>query len=164
MFIGTVFGRLQCRLTYMFFFLGLIVHNKSLTRDNLAKSQVIPDTSCVFCSEAESIKHLFFDCIVSRQIWEVVADVLHIHIPCSFESLLSFWKINKKFAAVNIFTTATLWGLWRIRNDFVFQGRRWRSMKCVIGLVGSLVRQWKILCPDAQASLLLDCLRLLDHR
>ena len=30
-------------------------------------------------------------------------------------------------------------------------------------IMGALVHQWKALCVDAQAALLLKCLRLLDH-
>lgn len=60
-------------------------------------------------------------------------------------------------------TFATLWVLSLFWDEFVFQGWTWWSLECVLDLVGSFVRQWKVLCVDAQASLLLECLRLLDH-
>ena len=145
-------------------FLWLIYYNTSLTRDNLAKRRHVNDMSCVFCSEPETIQHLFFDCIVARHAWEVVADSFNISAPESFELLSSFWKRRKYCEALNIVTAATLWSLWRFRNDFVFQGRRWRSIRCVLDLLGATIRQWKILCSEAQGALLLRCLRLLDHR
>jgi len=50
------------------FFLWLLAKNKLLTRDNLNIRQKLDDVRCLFCSEDESIHHLFFDCVVSRQI------------------------------------------------------------------------------------------------
>ena len=109
-------------------FLWLIYYNKSLTRDNLAKRRQVDDMSCVFCSEPETIQHLFFDCIVGRHVWDFVADSFNVTAPDSFVLLASFWKRRKYFEALNIVTAATLWSLWRFRNDFVFQGQKWRSI------------------------------------
>lgn len=75
-------------------FLWLTVHNKSLTRDNLAKRRHVEDVSCVFCDELESIQHLFFDCIVAQHMWAVVVESVNIHVPSSLHSLLSFWKLK----------------------------------------------------------------------
>jgi hypothetical protein len=41
-------------------FLWLLANNKLLTRDNLVKHQNVPDLSCKFCSEPESVAHLVF--------------------------------------------------------------------------------------------------------
>jgi hypothetical protein len=51
-------------------FLWLLANNKLLTRDNLAKRQHVPDHSCVFCSESESIVHLFFGYVVAKEVWK----------------------------------------------------------------------------------------------
>ena len=71
------------------------MNNKSLTRDNLAKRQHLEDLTCVFCCEPESLQHLFFDCVVARQVWLVIADCTKMPIPDSFESFLPFWKKKK---------------------------------------------------------------------
>jgi hypothetical protein len=42
-------------------FLWLLANNKTLTRDNLAKRKNLDDESCLFCSESESIRHIFFE-------------------------------------------------------------------------------------------------------
>lgn len=42
-------------------FLWLLSKNKALTRDNLAKRREVTDKTCLFCNEAESVMHLFFD-------------------------------------------------------------------------------------------------------
>jgi hypothetical protein len=41
-------------------FLWLLAQNQLLTRDNLAKRRVVPDPTCLFCTEPESVFHLFF--------------------------------------------------------------------------------------------------------
>jgi hypothetical protein len=40
--------------------LWLLANNKTLTRDNLAKRKKVEDMTCVFYSELESLRHLFF--------------------------------------------------------------------------------------------------------
>ena len=50
-------------------FMWLLTNNKVLTRDNLAKRRKVEDTSCLFCSEKESVLHLVFDCVVAKQCW-----------------------------------------------------------------------------------------------
>jgi hypothetical protein len=49
-----------------YIFLWLLAKNKVLTRDNLAKRKKLDDLSCLFCTESESVSHLFFDCCVAR--------------------------------------------------------------------------------------------------
>ena len=98
-------------------FLWLMFNNKSLTRDNLAKRRHVEDMTCVFCSELETIQHLFFDCIVAKKIWAIIAECFNIPIPVSFTSLSSFWKRKKHGEALNTATSATLWSLWLLRND-----------------------------------------------
>jgi hypothetical protein len=41
------------------FFLWLVSQNKILTRDNIAKHRELGDVSCLFCTEDESVHHLF---------------------------------------------------------------------------------------------------------
>ena len=110
------------------------------------------DPTCVFYAEVETIQHLFIDCIVAVETWKIIASTLDIHVPTSF-----------KCDIVNLVTPAALWGLWLLHNEFVFQGREWRSIKCVLEMVGMHIHQWKIPCMDSQAVLLLQCLKLLDH-
>jgi hypothetical protein len=46
-------------------FLWLLANNKTQTRDNLAKRRRVEDGSCLFCNEAKTMAHLFFECCVS---------------------------------------------------------------------------------------------------
>ena len=61
-------------------FLWLLINNRTLTRDNLAKHRKVDDASCLFCVENESCQHLFFGCVVARRCWSVVAELLGIQV------------------------------------------------------------------------------------
>jgi hypothetical protein len=57
-------------------FLWLLTKNKILTRDNLSKRKKLDDITCLFCTEFESVRHLFFECCVAQNIWETISDML----------------------------------------------------------------------------------------
>lgn len=68
-------------------FLWLLSKNKTLTRDNVAKRKYIEDKSFLFCSEMETIIHLFFDCVVARRIWKDLSEEVNLSIGADFESV-----------------------------------------------------------------------------
>jgi hypothetical protein len=49
-------------------FLWLLANNKTLTRDSLARRKSLDDKMCLFCSEHESVSHLFFECCVAGRV------------------------------------------------------------------------------------------------
>ena len=81
-----------------------------------AREHVLPGAELNFRST------LVFRCIVASQTWKIMAAILAIPMPCCFYDLSHCWKKDKKVVVVNIFTSTTLWGLWLLRNKFVFQG------------------------------------------
>jgi hypothetical protein len=66
--------------------LWLLSYNKLLARDNLAKRIKIDDSFYLFCGEDESIDHIFFECVVARQAWGLVSEVIGFSIGNSYES------------------------------------------------------------------------------
>jgi zinc-binding in reverse transcriptase len=50
-------------------FILLVCHNRILTRDNLHKRGWDNTLQCLFCSENESVSHLFVQCGWVKQIW-----------------------------------------------------------------------------------------------
>jgi hypothetical protein len=76
--------------------------NKILTRDNLGKRRNLEFYSCLFCSQSESITHLFFDCSVARRVWEVVSEVVGFRVDINYEPIAKLWLCNKKFGITNI--------------------------------------------------------------
>jgi hypothetical protein len=67
------------------YFLWLLSKNKVLTRDNLSKRREVEDASCLFCCEKESVFHLFFNCAVATQLWNILSDIFQIQLVCSFD-------------------------------------------------------------------------------
>jgi hypothetical protein len=108
-------------------FLWLLSKNKLLTRTNLAKRRKLEDLSCLFCSETETVHHLFFDCCVANGVWSVLADILNLSGNCNYEYVASLWLANKKIMLANVVNAAALWCLWNLRNKICFQGEGWTS-------------------------------------
>ena len=128
------------------FFLWLLSKNKLLTRDNLSLRRKVDDQSFLFCMENESVHHLFFGCVVAKQLWVYVSEVIGKDVGSSFESIGSLWLSNKRFLVANMFCSAALWGLWKLRNSLCIQGCRWKDVKILIQLVG-MMQNWRLLCP-----------------
>ena len=78
------------------------------------------DPTCLFCNEVESINHLFFGYVVARQLWVVLSVVFDVQLGGSLESIGKFCLSNKRNGVLNMFTSATLWSLWKLRNDICF--------------------------------------------
>ncbi|XBJ25653.1 hypothetical protein VPH35_003250 [Triticum aestivum] len=49
-------------------------------------------------------------------------------------------------------------------NNLCFQGQKWRNMNYILARLSCYLHQWKVLCDDAQATLLQRCILLLDKR
>jgi hypothetical protein len=80
----------------IYIFLWLLSKNKLLTGDNLAKRRKLDDQTCLFCSEPESIKHLFFDYCVVKLLWLEISNIVGKSIGQDFESIARWWVSNKK--------------------------------------------------------------------
>jgi hypothetical protein len=99
---------------HVHFFLCLLSKNKLLTRDNLEKRRRVDDKTCMFCSEAESIHNLFFECIIASQVWLSVSEVVGFEIGTDFEYVAKRWICNKKFGLVNMVSSTVCWSLWKV--------------------------------------------------
>jgi hypothetical protein len=96
------------------FFLWLLSNNKNLTTDNVAKKQHVEDKTCVFCEEPETSHHLFFTCVVAKQMWIRISEMVGRDVGVSFESIGLCWLCDKKFLTINMITSAALWALWKL--------------------------------------------------
>ena len=143
-------------------FLWLLSKNKILTRDNLAKRQEVDTDSCLFCTEQETVQHLFFDCAVAQLLWSVVSQALNLKIS-SFLDVGAKWLSNKKFAATNIICSATLWSLWKLRNEMCFQNVGWMDLRLLLWMIVGMAQNCQILCPlDSKETLLVVISNLKD--
>jgi hypothetical protein len=92
-----------------------------LTRDNLDKRRKVEDLSCLFCMEIESVHHLLFECVIARQPWEAVSEIIGFEVGSCYEFVDNCWLRNKRFRIINILTSA-VWGGWKLRNLLCFSG------------------------------------------
>ena len=120
------------------FFLWLLSKNKVLARDNLSIRREVEDATCLFCSEKETVCHLFFDCVVAKQLWSYIFECFGFNVGMNFESIGSMWLGKKKFTVHNILTSAALWGLWKLRNELCFQSLNWRDVRILVTRVAVL--------------------------
>lgn len=90
-------------------FLWLLSKNKLLTRDNLAKRRKVSDKSCLFCSDPESINHIFFECCVVNSIWSFFSDLFNVQLVGGFECVAKWWLSRKKYLVLNMCTSAVMW-------------------------------------------------------
>lgn len=129
-------------------FLWLVSHNKIMTRDNLRKRHKIKPLDCVFCSENESVHHLFFGCVVAKYVWTVIGEYFNISLGDDYLSIARFWLSNMKNSALNVACAAAMWYLWKIRNSMIFNYTMWSSVHQVIGRIHRMVKMWAILSTE----------------
>jgi hypothetical protein len=58
-----------------------------LTKDDLVKRQWKGCTRCCFCSEQETIQHLFFDCPMARLMWCAISVAFGVTKPANTANL-----------------------------------------------------------------------------
>jgi hypothetical protein len=74
------------------FFLWLLSKNKILTRDNLSIRKKLDDMIYLFCLEKELVQHLFFDCVVAKQMWVHLSEVCDRGRPGLYVNMLDVVK------------------------------------------------------------------------
>jgi hypothetical protein len=126
-----------------------------LTRDNLAKRKKVDDKKCLICLEEETVQHLFFEYVVAKQCWRLMSEILNVRIENSLADIGSLWFSSKRNVVVNIITSATLWCIWKLRNECCFQHIGWRSMDILLYRICRVLQNWVILCPQEKREQLL---------
>ena len=124
------------------------MRNKLLTRDNLLKRQHVADPTCLFCNEAESVNHLFFNCVVARELWREIFSPMGCNIELNSHGLLEWWARNDNKTADIMLHAAALWALWRYRNDIYFNDEPWLGMQVMWQKTASFLTSWEIKCAD----------------
>jgi hypothetical protein len=61
------------------------------SKDNLLKRNWYESKACVFCSQDETIKHLFFQCNFARSIWSAIQEASCLYPPTSVTNILRNW-------------------------------------------------------------------------
>lgn len=128
-------------------FLWLLFHNKLMTRDNLEKRKFRNPKDRVFCSCNASIEHMFFDCIVAKQVWGKVSEFFGRPLGSNVTSIACLWAAGKSLDALNTICAAVL-GLVEKQENIVFNGVSWISLNQIWCLVIPLVRKRGLIYKD----------------
>jgi hypothetical protein len=114
----------------MKFFGWLVLHQKTLTAQNLLRRHWPCNWTCFLCGCAfEDTNHLFSDCVFVRQVWSLI---------CQFQNLASigtnlaldvstWWYVTKlagskkEVQLVRRTLLTTWWNIWLERNRRIFQ-------------------------------------------
>lgn len=105
-------------------FMWLAKQDVILTKDNLLRKKWKGDPNCAFCSEKETIDHLFFGCNVSKYVWSIIAVTVGANCrPESIDQYMSWIKQylpnGMKFHFVGL--AAIIWATWKLRNRMCFE-------------------------------------------
>lgn len=123
-------------------FLCLLSHNKLMTKDNLLKRGMEKPKECMFCTEDETICHLFFECVVAKMIWHFVLEFCGYSVT-SYLELANRWLDCKKYEFPNTISAGALWCIWLTRNDLIFHSQQWVSIKQVLRRILRCMQLWK---------------------
>ncbi|XP_074263042.1 uncharacterized protein LOC141585872 [Silene latifolia] len=108
------------------FILWLMAHRRLLTQDRLMRMGVIHSNCCYLCGlDAESVEHLFFQCIYSKKCLALMSEWLNVDIL--EQQVLDWWVkyrnrsllIKKTVAAA---VAALIYAIWRCRNQSRMEG------------------------------------------
>jgi hypothetical protein len=115
-----------------------------LTKDNLIKRNWHGNKTCVFCSQDETIKHLFFHCNFAHSIWSIIQVVSGLYTPTSIANIFGNWLhgIDYKYMILlRVGAMALIWSLWLCRNDKVFNDKNCSLLQVIYRCTGTL-RVW----------------------
>ena len=124
-----------------------------LTKDNLVKRNWQGCTKCCFCDQEEIIQHLFFDCPFAKVLWRIVHLPFSLTPPINTTNLFGnrLNGVNQKDKQhIRVGVCATLWALWHVRNNFIFNQFSFPSFLQVIPLASHWIRTWSYLLPEEQ--------------
>jgi hypothetical protein len=65
-----------------------------------------------------------------------------------------YWLSSERYVVVNMVTTAILWSIWKLRNDFCFQKIGWKSMEVLLFKILGTLKSWAVLCPGEKKEIL----------
>jgi hypothetical protein len=103
---------------------------------------------CLFCSELESVEHLFFGCDIAKNVWDFVSTIMKKQVGHDYESVARLWVSNEANGAVNTLTSAVFWNMWKMRNEIFFGRLIWSGMQSIWRRIARLLRKWMPLCKE----------------
>lgn len=111
------------------------------TKCNLRTRSIETDEVCPFCRvDKETTAHCFIHCIFARSCWDVVCPEVNVDNLLTFNGWFTYVFDNLKERMDKI--SLVCWGIWRARNDVVWNNKLARKETVVTNAITYLT-QWK---------------------
>jgi hypothetical protein len=96
------------------FFAWYLRRRVIFTKDNLIKRNWHDSETCVFCSQDETIKYLFFQCNFARSTWSIIQAALGLYTSTSIANIFENWSDSidyKYMILLRVRAMALIWSL-----------------------------------------------------
>ncbi|KAJ4772002.1 RNA-directed DNA polymerase (reverse transcriptase)-related family protein [Rhynchospora pubera] len=127
-------------------FLWLILLDRILTQQNLARRNWPSITSCQCCSEGcmETSVHLFVHCTFAKQIWTQLQIRFNLPLLAFTTDLPAFWLQNRQTIGPSwdIIWATSSWAIWKERNSRLFASNRLTASRLVVEICAT-IEVWK---------------------
>ena len=80
------------------------------------------------------------------ELWRVIGDFYNNHARMSMNDMLEWWSFNKNHPADCLLHYATLWTLWKYRNDMCFNHTPWIRMQVLWRKIDATLDSWEVRC------------------
>jgi len=119
-------------------FFWLVLHNRLLTWDNLCLRGWQGPSLCYLCNaDNESVLHLFIRCPFALKIWDYIITEMRLvwnRNNDTMGELFNRWtRTFRKYKGLFIFVC---WGIWRCRNNVIFNGIQSTGEQIGAGIIG----------------------------
>ena len=129
-------------------FLWYLSKGVTLTKDNLARRNWNGNKKCVFCTDDESIQHLFIECHYAQFLWRIIHFTFGVQGPSSINEMFNNWLLSfrpKDKKQMLVGSSALCWAIWTSRNDMVFDKSPFKTYLQVLFRATYWCRQWALL-------------------
>ena len=107
-------------------FAWLSLNQRILTRDGLQRRGISGPDQCGFCTfNLESVNHIFGGCTFFQSVWAFICNYISISISWDKQNLHENFEFIIKNSAIQLdVLIATIWVVWRMQNNVIFQSGR----------------------------------------
>ena len=140
-------------------FTWLLKNKVILTKDNMVKNKWPGNPSCSFCSQLETVDHLFFQCSVATVTWGFIALCLGTHEIPNEILAYSGWIRKHLPGGTTIYHfifAAICWAIWKCRNKACFDSKLIKHPAEIIYHASSFMMYWAGLYPPEMQGKILE--------
>ncbi|KAJ3699454.1 hypothetical protein LUZ61_003159 [Rhynchospora tenuis] len=131
-------------------FLWLLLLDRVLTQQNLARRNWPSIAACQYCSQGcvETSMHLFVHCVFAKQIWTLLQVRFNLPLLSFTSDLSAFWLLNRATIGPSwdIFWAAGSWAIWKERNRRIFRNSSMPAPLLLHSIQNKNLKQAKKIC------------------